>query len=169
MVRDLESLVAVLCRPGKPSGEPGGGLKEVMDHLHALRDLSAYERCTKDEGLDVKTLTLVPGMMSLPEKAAQIPMAVPHVPKIVEDILKEPLVFDRPPEERPAGRVNMYMQVSSWRGVANALAESGLMQLIPEELCRVPERAGAFGVPKKPGDPARVIIDRRPRNAVSGV
>eukprot|EP00971_Amphidinium_carterae_P241061 4785748-Amphidinium_carterae.1 len=58
-------------------------------------------------------------------------------------------------------------EVSRWTAVANSLTECGLMALIPEGQCRVPERAGAFGVPKKgPNEPARVIIDRRPRNAV---
>eukprot|EP00971_Amphidinium_carterae_P342941 6482419-Amphidinium_carterae.1 len=131
MVRDLESQVANWSRPG----EPGGGLKEVIQQLHTLRDLDAYARCPKEEGLDVRTVTLEPGKMSLPKKAAVIPMEVPHVPQIVEDVLKVPLIFDLPVCDRPTGHVNMYMQVSSWTGVANALAESGLMQLIPEQRC----------------------------------
>eukprot|EP00971_Amphidinium_carterae_P099010 1957883-Amphidinium_carterae.3 len=46
------------------------------------------------------------------------------------------------------------------------MTECGLMELIPEGSCRVVERAGVFSVPKRLGEPARVIIDRRPRNAV---
>eukprot|EP00971_Amphidinium_carterae_P085826 1697940-Amphidinium_carterae.1 len=89
-------------------------------------------------------------------------MEVPRVPQIVSDILQTPNVFDLPPHERAAGRVNMYMQVSSWFAVANEMTECGLIELIREGSCRVVERAGAFGVPKRVGEPARVINFRSP-------
>eukprot|EP00971_Amphidinium_carterae_P099011 1957883-Amphidinium_carterae.4 len=63
----MASRLASLRRPAGAMSPAGGGLHEVMEHLHSLHGRGIYERSRKDDCLSAATVTLPPGEMSLPE------------------------------------------------------------------------------------------------------
>eukprot|EP00971_Amphidinium_carterae_P080020 1583727-Amphidinium_carterae.1 len=117
-----------MCRPVASLDAAGGGLREVLRHLELLHGLGAYEKYNKEDCPATATVTLVPGQMSLPKDAALIPMCVPHVPSVVDEILQTPNVFDLPHDRRPLSAGRMYMQVSDWTQVASSLDTRRSMQ-----------------------------------------
>eukprot|EP00971_Amphidinium_carterae_P220047 4368088-Amphidinium_carterae.1 len=173
---EMVQMVAAWCRSTGRLPKDGGLSRlhstliqrvAVHGHLGSYSGVAGDSLAGSEVCVQGPTVCLTPGQMSLPRQSATIDLVYPTVPRTVEMLLHSADAFLRHPQ--PHALAPSFTQVSSWPAVAGELLSRGLGELRPIDGCnRFNGRrvyAGAFGVPKKDSQMARIIIDRRPQNS----
>eukprot|EP00971_Amphidinium_carterae_P133606 2646129-Amphidinium_carterae.1 len=165
LVGQIRSDLLRVCRPEDACVLEGGGHEKLEKTLRGLEEQKPYSVHT-GAGSGTEVVTLSASNMALPDRAAEIELTWPRVPRAFEQILRTPGIFDLDRESQPLALPRFHMAVSSWPEVACKLWSSGLICLRKCDGDSVGQRAGLFGVPRKGSCQVRMICDRRQRNCV---
>eukprot|EP00971_Amphidinium_carterae_P184423 3661368-Amphidinium_carterae.1 len=159
--------VSAVVRPG--SSFEGHGSGKISSLLEGLAAEHHHYGLGGSALTANSTLTLTPENMALPKQAAIVALVPPVLDPDISELLHRKGVFELPVSDHPEKLPALFMNVSSWSGVACRLVESGVAHLIDAE--HAPHSrgrrlaAGMFGVAKPGSDLRRVRIDRRRKNA----
>eukprot|EP00971_Amphidinium_carterae_P236641 4696746-Amphidinium_carterae.2 len=157
------------CRPGQSAESPGGGLTLFREHLEC--DLTSnYTRRPQLQAVGSPTVTESVENVSLPVRTGVVPLDNVVLPSYITQVLESKDGLLAEAGQRPLERPPMFVDVADWAALAQKLLSLSMAHLIYDEdvplIDGSPCRAGVFGVPKSTGSRCRMIIDRRPRNAV---
>eukprot|EP00971_Amphidinium_carterae_P352884 6492761-Amphidinium_carterae.3 len=162
------AVASTKCRPRDALASTGSGLSLFRASLEELA--STYTRRPQTTGPKTDTVTVDVSNVSLPQRAGVVPLDDRVLPKYLVDVLKSEDGLLLPAAERVVDKPPMYVDVQDWPALALQLLNLHMVELTPESDVPLIDgqqcRAGIFGVPKASGNLCRMIIDRRPRNAV---
>eukprot|EP00971_Amphidinium_carterae_P240838 4781184-Amphidinium_carterae.1 len=163
----LHSFLAV-CRPGRSSSHPGGGLAHLMTLVAGMA--SDYHGAAAASRQDPNiALPLVSGQVSLPSCAATVDLQDSQVlPQRLIGYLSDANRLFKSERDLQGPRPQMHCNVENWPTLASDLWQCGLTRWVPTgdlpTIRGALKRSGLFGVAKATGSQLRLIVDRRPAN-----